>query len=117
SAAAGLGQVQAALALLGTISTANQVLAADIALTRAWCLRELGDEDSATAAFRAAAVDGQLLPVARDAVDNPALRLVITDAETIATRTDEWDPGTETSREHRVAGALAAEAAAWVGAR
>jgi len=72
-------------------------------------LRELGDEDAAKAAFRAAVVDGQVLPAARDAVDNPALRLVITDAETIATRTDEWDPGTETSREHRVAAALADE--------
>jgi ESX secretion system protein EccA len=109
SAAAGLGQVPAALAQLDTISTANQVLAADIALTRAWCLRELGDEDAAKAAFRAAVVDGQLLPAARHAVDNPALRLVITDAETIATRTNEWDPGTETSREHRAAAALADE--------
>ena len=44
---------------------------------------------------------------ARDAVDNPLLRLVIPDAETIATRTDKWDPDTETSREHRAAKALA----------
>ena len=34
SAAASLGQVQAALALVDTISTANPVLAADVALTR-----------------------------------------------------------------------------------
>jgi type VII secretion ATPase EccA len=109
SAAAGLGQVQAALALLDTISTANPVLAADIALTRGWCLRELGDEEEARSAFRAAVVDGQMVPAARDAVENPLLRLVITDAETIATRTEEWDPGTETSREHRAAAALADE--------
>jgi type VII secretion ATPase EccA len=108
-AAAGLGQVQTALALLDTISTTNAVLAADIALTRGWCLRELGDEDAAKAAFRAAVVDGQMLPAARDAVDNTLLRLVITDAETIATRTDKWDPDTETSREHRAAEALADE--------
>jgi len=109
SAAAGLGQVQAALTMFDTISTANPVLAADIALTRGWCLRELGDEDAAKSAFRAAMVDGQMLPAARDAVENPLLRLVITDAETIATRTDVWDPGTETSREHRAAAALADE--------
>jgi type VII secretion ATPase EccA len=108
-AAAGLGQVQTALALLDTISTTNTVLAADIALTRGWCLRELGDEDAAKAAFRAAVVDGQMLPAARDAVDNTLLRLVSTDAETIATRTDKWDPDTETSREHRAAEALADE--------
>jgi type VII secretion ATPase EccA len=108
-AAAGLGQVQAALALLDTISTSNPVLAADIALTRGWCLREIGDEDAAKAAFRAAVVDGQMVPAARDAVDNPLLRLVINDAETIATRTDKWDPDTETSREHRAAEALADE--------
>ena len=42
-------------------------------------------------------------------MDNPNYRLIVTDAETIATRTDEWDPGTETSRAQRDAAALAAE--------
>jgi hypothetical protein len=37
------------------------------------------------------------------------LRLVITDPETIATRTDKQDPSTETSRAQRDAEALAAE--------
>jgi hypothetical protein len=42
-------------------------------------------------------VDGQLLDTARQALHNPKYRLIVTDAETIATRTDEWDPATETS--------------------
>lgn len=37
------------------------------------------------------------------------LRLVVTDPEIIATRTDKWDPSTETSRAQRDAEALAAE--------
>jgi type VII secretion ATPase EccA len=109
SAAAGLGQVQTALQLAESISTTNPLLAADIALTRGWCLRELGDEDAAKAAFEAAVVDGQLLPAAREAAHNPLLRLIVTDAQTIATRTDKWDPATETSREQRDAAALADE--------
>ena len=109
SAAAGLGQIQTALQLVESISTTNPLLAADIALTRGWCLRELGDEDAARAAFEAAVVDGQMLPAAREASQNPLLRLVVTDAQTIATRTDKWDPATETSREQREAAALADE--------
>ena len=100
---------QEALKLLDTIHTTNPLLAADVALTRGWCLRELGDEDGAAAAFQACVVDGQLLPAAREAIGNPRLRLIVTDAETIATRTDKWDPATETSREQRDAAALADE--------
>lgn len=37
------------------------------------------------------------------------LRLVVTDPEIIATRTDKWDPSTETSRAQRDAEVLAAE--------
>ena len=38
---------------------------------------------------------------ARQALDNPSYRLIVTDADTIATRTDPWDPATETSRGRR----------------
>ena len=109
SATASLGRAQEALKLLDTIHTTNPVLAADVALTRGWCLRELGDEDGAAAAFQACVLDGQLLPAAREAIGNPRLRLIVTDADTIATRTDKWDPATETSREQRDAAALADE--------
>jgi type VII secretion ATPase EccA len=115
ASAASLGQMRDALEIAESISTANPYVAADVALTRGWCLRELGEEDAAKAAFRLAAVGGQLLDAAREALDNPNYRLVITDAETIATRTDEWDPATETSRAQRDAEALAAEQQAVLG--
>lgn len=109
AAHASLGQIQAALDAADAVTTANPYVAADVALTKGWCLRELGDEEAAMAAFRAATVDGQLLEAARQALDNPGYRLIVTDPDTIATRTDKWDPGTETSREQREAAQLAGE--------
>ena len=109
AASASLGQFQTALDTADKIHTDNPYVSADVALTRGWCLRELGDPDAALAAFRAAAVEGQLLPAAQQAIDDPSYRLVVTDPETIATRTDKWDPATETSRAQRDAAALAEE--------
>jgi len=103
SAAASLGEVEPALQLIETITTSNPYVAADLALTRGWCLRELGDEDAAKAAFRAARVDDKLLEPARQALDDSHYRLIVTDAYTIATRTDKWDPATETSQQSRAA--------------
>jgi type VII secretion ATPase EccA len=111
AAAASLGQFQAALELTDRLSPNNQYVAADVALTRGWCLREMGDEEGARVSLQGAVVDGALLGPARDALDNPNYRLVVTDADTIATRTDEWDPATEVSRSDRDAAALAAEQA------
>jgi type VII secretion ATPase EccA len=111
AAAASLGQFQVALELTDGLSTKNPYVAADTALTRGWCLRELGDEDAARASFQAAAVDGVLLDPARQALDNANFRLIVTDADTIATRTDPWDPATEVSRSARDAAALADEQA------
>jgi type VII secretion ATPase EccA len=108
-ALAALGQFQAALDVLMTVSTSTAVIAADVALTRGWCLRELGDTAAADDAFRSATVDGQLIAQARDALNNPDYRMPTTDAETIATRTDRWDPATETSRDERAAASLAEE--------
>jgi type VII secretion ATPase EccA len=109
TAQAGLGQFPAALQTAETITSTNPYVLADVALTRGWCLRELGEADGARAAFGAAVIDGQLLEAARQALDNDGYRLVVTDAETIASRTDPWDPGTETSRAQRHADALAQE--------
>jgi|GEM_PF-1809667 len=108
-ALASLGQPRAALDLLAQVSTGNVYIAADAALTKGWCLRELGEDDAANDAFLSAAVDGQVIPQARTALQEPTYRIVTTDAETIATRTDKWDPGTETSRDARAAAALATE--------
>jgi type VII secretion ATPase EccA len=109
AAAASLGQFAAALALTDRLSTKNPYVAADTALTRGWCQRELGDEEGARASFRAAVVEGALLEPARQALDSANFRLIVTDADTIATRTDPWDPATEVSRSARDAAALALE--------
>jgi type VII secretion ATPase EccA len=111
AAAASLGQFQAALERTDRLSPDNQYVAADIALTRGWCRRELGDEEGARASFRAAVVEGALLEPARQALDSANFRLIVTDADTIATRTDPWDPATEVSRSARDAAALALEQA------
>ena len=106
---ASLGQAQAALDVLAQVSTPNAYILADVALTKGWCLRELGDNDAANDAFRSATIDGQVIPQARRALEEPQYRIVTTDAETIATRTNKWDPSTETSRDERAAVALASE--------
>jgi type VII secretion ATPase EccA len=108
-ALASLGQAQAALDALAPVATHNVYILADAALTKGWCLRELGEHDAANDAFRSAAVDGQMIPQARKALEEPQYRIITTDAETIATRTNKWDPGTETSRDARTAQALASE--------
>ncbi|MCG5433054.1 AAA family ATPase [Mycobacterium sp. MYCO198283] len=109
SAAATLGQFQTGLDRAERVRTANQYIAADAALTRGWCLRELGQEDAARAAFEQATANGVLLDAAREALANPGYRLVVTDEETIASRTDPWDRSTETSREARAAADLASQ--------
>ncbi len=106
-ALAALGQARPALDVIDQASTQNTYIAADLALTKGWCLRELSESNAADEAFRAATIDGQLIPQAREALDAPEYRLVTTDAETITTRTDKWDPDTETSPEQRAAAELA----------
>src|SRR6478735_5387948 len=49
AAAASIGQFQTALDRAATVRTKNQYIAADAALTRGWCQRELGQEEAARA--------------------------------------------------------------------
>lgn len=104
-----LGLHQPALDLIKTIRSENPDVKANLAITKGWCLRALGDEPAAAEAFNAAAVNGQLIWEARDALAHPEYQMVTTDADTIATRTDKWNPETETSREVRDAAELDAE--------
>lgn len=105
-----LGQAQAALEVIGQVTVPpNAYISADLLLTKGWCLRELDELTAADDAFRSATVDGQIIPQARQALDEPSYRIVTTDAETIATRADKWDPATETSRAARAAAELATE--------
>ncbi len=105
-ALAALGRPQAAADLLAEVRPVAGPMAADAALTRGWCLRALGDTAGADAAFRSATIDGRLIPQAREALDNPAYVIPTTDADTIASRTDYWDPATETSPSDRRAAEL-----------
>ncbi|MBP1823181.1 AAA family ATPase [Mycobacterium sp. OAE908] len=107
AALASLGALAPALELAETIDTPNQLITADTALTKGWCLRELGREDEAQAAFRTAVVDGELIRQARDALDNPHYRIVVTDPESIASRTDKWDPTTQINPDQRAEAELA----------
>ena len=74
--------------------------AANVALyTQGMCLRHLGREEEATEMLRRVyARDAKFAP-AREALDNPDYRLVLTDPETIEARTDPWDPGSAPTRE------------------
>ena len=106
AAAASIGQFQTALDRANTVKTRNHYIAADAALTKGWCHRELGQEEAARASFEQATNNGVLLDAAAQALANSGYRFIVTDVETIATRTDPWDPGTETSKAQRVAAAL-----------
>lgn len=109
-ASARLALYQPALDIIKNVRRpTNPDVIANLAVTSGWSLRALGDEAAATEAFNAAVVDGQLIWEARDALAHPDYRLVTTDAETIATRTNRWDPQTETSREVRAEADLDAE--------
>ena len=109
-ALASLGQARAGLEVIGQVTVPpNAYITADLLLTKGWCLRELDELTAADDAFRSATIDGQIIPQARTALDEPGYRIVTTDAETIATRTDKWDPATETSRAARAAAELATE--------
>jgi type VII secretion ATPase EccA len=74
--------------------------AANVALyTKGMCLRHLGREEEATECLRQVySRDAKFTP-ARDALDNPSYRLVLTDPETIEARTDPWDAASAPTRE------------------
>ncbi len=77
------------------------LIAADLAYIRGMAFRQLGDEDKAQVALSKASINGALIAAAEQALADPTLQLVITDAETINTRTNRWDASTEQSSEAR----------------
>jgi type VII secretion ATPase EccA len=60
--------------------------------TQAMCLRHLGREDEASQLLRRVYSRDPKFAPAREAMDDPTRRLVLTDPETIEARTDPWDP-------------------------
>lgn len=77
------------------------VIAADLAYVRGMAHRQLGEEDKAQIWLSRATINGALMEPAKRALADPALQLVVTDDETINTRTNKWDVTTEVSEERR----------------
>lgn len=108
--AAGAAMATTALASLGVfeeaIRRAQEAIegdrvpsAANVAMyTQGMCLRHLGREDEAIELLRRVySRDAKFAP-AREALDNPNYRLVLTDPDTIEARTDPWDPDSAPTR-------------------
>jgi type VII secretion ATPase EccA len=108
---AGAAMATTALASLGVFEEATRraqeaiegdrvASAANVAMyTQGMCLRHMGREDEAVEALRRVySRDAKFTP-AREALDNPNYRLVLTDPETIEARTDPWDPDSAPTRE------------------
>jgi type VII secretion ATPase EccA len=77
------------------------LIAADLAYVRGMAHRQLGEEDKAQIWLSKAAINGALIEPAKQALADPALQLVVTDEETINTRTNKWDVTTEVSEDSR----------------
>ncbi len=90
----GLGQFQTALATLQPITAERHPapIAAEAALYRGLCHRALHNEPAARAQFTAATIDGVLRPDASAALADPTFGTIVTTEETIAARTNRWDP-------------------------
>ncbi len=71
------------------------LIAADLAYVRGMAHRQLGEEHRAQIWLSKATIHGVLTEPARLALADPDLQLLVTDEDTIASRTDKWDAGTE----------------------
>ena len=89
--------------------------AANVALyTQGMCLRHLGREEEAVELLRRVYSRDPKFTPAREALDNPNFRLILTDPETIEARTDPWDPDSAPSRAQTEAARHAEEAAKYL---
>jgi type VII secretion ATPase EccA len=89
--------------------------AANIALyTQGMCLRHVGREEEAVELLRRVYSRDPKFAPAREALDNPNYRLVLTDPETIEARTDPWDPDSAPSRAQTEAARHAHEGAKYL---
>jgi type VII secretion ATPase EccA len=77
------------------------LIAADLAYVRGMAHRQLDQEDKAQVWLSRATINGALIEPAKDALADPNLQLVVTDEETINTRSNKWDVSTERSEQDR----------------
>ena len=82
---------------------ASDDLNRDALFCRALVLRHLGQAEEARTALTNIRVQWPNFERAQTALSDPTFSLQITDPQTIDTRTDRWDPETETSPEERAA--------------
>jgi type VII secretion ATPase EccA len=77
------------------------LIAADLAYVRGMAHRQLDEEDKAQIWLSRATINGALIEPAKQALADRNLQLVVTDEETINTRTNKWDVSTERSEQQR----------------
>ena len=77
------------------------LIAADLAYIRGMAHRQLGEEDKAQIWLSKATINGALIEAAKEALADRSLALVVTDEETINTRSNRWDVTTERSQQDR----------------
>jgi type VII secretion ATPase EccA len=77
------------------------LIAADLAYVRGMAHRQLDQEDKAQVWLSRATINGALIEPAKGALADPNLQLVVTDEETISTRSNRWDVSTERSEQQR----------------
>ncbi|MFQ2840306.1 type VII secretion AAA-ATPase EccA [Mycobacterium paragordonae] len=77
------------------------LIAADLAYVRGMAHRQLGEESQAHEWLSRATINGALMVSAQQALADSGLQLLITDEETIGTRTDRWDVKTQRSVQQR----------------
>src|SRR5271168_746189 len=77
------------------------LIAADLAYVRGMAHRQLDEEDKAQIWLSKATINGALIESAKDALADQQLQLVVTDEETINTRSNRWDVTTERSASAR----------------
>lgn len=77
------------------------VIAADLAYIRGMAHRQLGDESQAQVWLSKAAINGALIEPAKQALSDPRVQLVVTDEDSINSRSNKWDVRTEQSEHAR----------------
>ena len=70
------------------------LLVADLAYVRGMVYRQLREEEKAQIWLSKATINGVLTEAAKEALADPNLQLVVTDEQTIDSRTDRWDAST-----------------------
>jgi len=100
------GRVECRADSLGGALDAGEfpLIAADLAYIRGMAHRQLGEEDKAQIWLSKATVNGILIEQARQALADPRMHLVVTDEESITSRSDKWDVRTEQSPDARAEG-------------